>query len=92
MFDSPTKHELKLLFEQNGWTSRKESWEDFELTNEWSELVLFAEEAKPLLEGTINNPEINYKTMIDLLCKAGAKFSAELYDENKVLLYSDKII
>lgn len=89
-FDSPTKQELKKLLEQNGWISRKESWEDFELTNEWSELSLLAEETNPLLTGTIKNPKTNYKILISLFYKAEAKFTAELYDENKILIFNDK--
>lgn len=90
-FESPTKLELKEFLENNGWKSRKESWEDFELTNDWCELNLIADETKPLLKGTIKNPNTNYKNLINLLKKSGAKFSAELYDEENVLIYNDKI-
>lgn len=90
-FSSPTKSELKELLEQNGWTSRKESWEDFELTNEWSEFNLHADESKPLLTGTIRNPEPNYKTLVDLFRKANAKFSSELYDKDNTLIYNDNV-
>ncbi|MDI9312067.1 MAG: hypothetical protein QM535_17770 [Limnohabitans sp.] len=88
-FISPTKTELKELFEKNGWKIRKESWEDFEFTNEWSELNLIRDENNPILKGTILNPEINYKTLFELLCNLGAKFQSELYDENSLLLRQD---
>ena len=91
-FDSPTKDGLKRLLEQNGWTSRKESWEDFELTNDWSEFNLLADERQPLLTGTIQKPETNYKILVDIFRKADAKFSAELYDKNKTLIFNDKTI
>nr|WP_294937204.1 hypothetical protein [uncultured Flavobacterium sp.] len=85
----PTKNEVKKLLEQNGWKTRKESWEDFECTNEWSELNLLADENNPILKGILLNPEINYKKMVQLLYYFGAKFQAELYDEDNVLLYQD---
>jgi hypothetical protein len=91
-FDSPTKHGLKGLLEQHGWTSRKESWEDFELINEWSEFNLHANETKPILTGTIKVPEINYKILLELFRNANAKFIAELYDKDHVLIYNDKTI
>lgn len=90
-FESPTKQKLKELLEQNGWKSRKESWNDFELTNDWCELNLIADETKPLLKGTIKDPKTNYKNLIEFLRQSGAKFSAELYDEKNVLIYNDKI-
>ena len=73
-FDSPTKQELKRLLEQNGWASRKESRQDFELTNEWSEFNLLADETKPLLTGTIKDPENNYKALIDLFRNSKLNF------------------
>lgn len=90
MFDSPTKHELKDLLERNGWTSRKESAEDFELKNEWSEFNLLAGETQPLLKGTIKDSETNYKILVGLFRKAQARFIAELYDKDNVLIYGDK--
>jgi hypothetical protein len=54
-FTNVTKTQLKVLLETNGWIIRKESWNDFECTNEWSELHLVAEECNPLLNGLIAN-------------------------------------
>ncbi|MBL7934528.1 MAG: hypothetical protein JNM51_01815 [Bacteroidia bacterium] len=91
-FNSPTKTELRIFLEQNGWTIRKESWNDFECTNDWSELYLHADEINPLLNGAIANSKINYQKLVDLFCGINAKFQAELYDKDKILLKSDKIL
>src|ERR1700741_5424761 len=91
-FNSPTKTELRLFLEQNGWVIRKESWSDFECTNDWSELYLHADETNPLLNGAIANSETNYQKLVDLFYSIGAKFQAELYDKDKIMLKSDKNI
>ncbi len=90
-FNSPTKAELKIFLEQNGWVTRKESWNDFECANDWSELYLHGDDINPLLNGTIANSETNYQKLIDLFCSINAKFQTELYDKDKTLLKSDKI-
>ena len=92
VFDLPSKNALKQLLEENGWACRKESWKDFELKNEWSELSLIGEEVNPILTGTIKQSEINYKNLIAFFYGINAKFSAELYNEKKDLIYIDKTI
>ena len=79
-----------MLLETNGWTIRKESWADFECTNEWSNLHLVADESAPLLNGAIADPETNYPKLVEMFYNIQAKFQAELYDKEKVMLRCDK--
>lgn len=87
-FDNKSPKELKELLERNGWKSRKESWEDFELYNQWSELNLLKDNNNSLLKGSIKTNE-NYETLLDIFRKESVKFLAELYDENGELITSE---
>lgn len=89
-FTNVTKTKLRVLLETNGWTIRKESWDDFECRNEWSELHLVSEENNPLLNGAIADPETNYQKLIEMFHNIQAKFQAELYDKEQVMLRCDK--
>ena len=53
-FSNVDKEHLKKVFELEGWISRKVTWTDFELTNNWSELILEGEDNCPLLNGLLN--------------------------------------
>jgi hypothetical protein len=47
------------VFSSNGWQLRKSSWTDFELTNDWSELILEGEEKEPLMNDAIIYDKVN---------------------------------
>lgn len=89
-FTNVTKTELRDLLESNGWKIRKESWDDYECINEWSELHLINEENNPLLNGVIANPETNYQILIDMFHLIQANFQTEFYDNEQVMLRCDK--
>jgi hypothetical protein len=91
-FYSPTKNEIKNLLTENGWKIRKESWGDFECSNEWSEFNLLGDENNPILKGTILNSETNYKILVQFLNTINARFQSELYDEDNFLLHQDSNI
>jgi hypothetical protein len=89
-FYAINKNTIKDVFIKNGWLCRKASWIDYELINDWSELILEGEENKPLLHG----PVVLSQTNIQLLDKAFQSLSGgyvyEFYDDNKNLLLEKK--
>ena len=91
-FSSPTKTLLKELLERNGWKIRKESWNDFECTNDWAEMNLLGDENNVLFKGIIANPEDNYKIIITLFESINARFQSELYNKDGSVLFQDKIL
>jgi len=83
--------DLKKLLEEKGWLSRKESWTDFELNNNWSQFSLIkSTDDELLLNGFIKNPSINYFVLIELLKKSNVEFIAELYDEAGEIKYNNQ--
>ena len=80
---------IKSLLENHGWKIRKESWYDFDCSNEFAQMTLFENETYTFLTGIIKNPEINYKKIISLFESIDIKFQAELYDENNNILFED---
>lgn len=83
--------DLKKLLEEKGWLSRKESWTDFELNNNWSQFSLIkSTDDELLLNGFIKNPSINYFVLIELLKKSNVEFIAELYNEAGEIKYNNQ--
>lgn len=58
-FSGISRVTIKEAFIKNGWNWSKAGWTDYELTNEWSELILQGEEHSPLLSGTVIYNAIN---------------------------------
>ena len=86
IIESPSKIEIKNRFYNDSWKIRKESFYDFEIANEWAELNLIGENSNLILTGMISNPDVNYKVLINFMTEIDAKFTAELYDKNNLLL------
>lgn len=85
-FTNVTKTKIRVILESTEWTIRKESWNDFEFVNEWSELHLASEESSPILSGVITDPETNFQKLIDVFKNFQVNFQAELYDKEQVIV------
>ena len=90
LFTGVTKTEVKNAFIRNNWGCSKESWFDFELTNDWAELVLHGDESEPLLSGAVVHNETNIEFLDRLFKSLTTKFVYEFYDSEGILLFERK--
>ena len=81
-FSNVQKSDIRNAFEKEGWISRKCTWADFELSNEWSTLVLEGDSANPLLNGIVQFTEQNLKNLDRILESLMSKYQYEFYDQN----------
>lgn len=88
-FEDISTIEIFNLLEKNGWTSRKSGANEFEFSDALSELELYPTEDGALLNGRLAKAPDKYSEITKIFRDAGAKFSAELYDESNTLLTSD---
>ena len=86
-FARANKGKIAEVFSSNGWLLRKSSWTDFELRNNWSELVLEGEEKEPLMNGIFIYNETNINKLNETLTMLEGQFVYEFYDENENLLF-----
>jgi hypothetical protein len=84
-FNNISKTKSKSTFELFGWSSRKASWTDFELTNDWAELI-----NEPLLHGSVAfNPD-NIKVLDEIFSTLSGQYVYEFYDNQKKLILEKK--
>jgi len=74
------------MFERNGWAIRKAGWEEWELTNTWSELHVEPSSLGLLLNGSVAFHPDNIAILDRLLDTLGEDFQYEFYDARKNLL------
>jgi hypothetical protein len=79
------KSELAAVFAASGWSIRKCTWEDYELTCGFAELILEADDPM-LLHGAVAEVLQNAQGVADVLRKAGATFSLECYATDHTLV------
>jgi hypothetical protein len=79
-----SKKALADIFEANGWTIRKSTWTDFEVSTVWAEITIEGEDKTTLINGVID-PKMfdDFRQFLDSL-RIG--YSIELYDDKKILL------
>lgn len=80
-----TKAEVVALFQRAGWKVRKCSWTDYEVTCEWAELVIEADNPV-LVHGLVANPQENVPRIAGLFDASGASYSAEWYNDSGTLV------
>ena len=84
------KTKIKEAFEKNDWTSSKASWTDFELTNNWSELILEGDENEPLLNGMVAFHPNNLKLLDEIFYALDGQYAYEFCDKEKNLIFEKK--
>jgi hypothetical protein len=89
-FNNINKHKIKETFELFGWTSRKESWTDFELTNDWAKLVLDGADNEPLLHGIVAFNSDTIKVFDEIFNTLRVQYTYEFYDSQKSLILTKK--
>ncbi len=85
-FSRVNKEKIKTSFENNGWTARKVSWTDFEVTNAWSKLSLEGDDVNPLITGKVGYDAKNIKILDRLFNMLACDFKYEFYDDAENLL------
>lgn len=85
-FTGVSKGKVKDVLEKNGWSSRNCSWTDYELTNDWSELVLEGDAEEPLLNGSVVFVDKNIEVLDRVFKTLGGYFVYEFYDDDKNLV------
>ena|SRR5690242_9011942 len=89
-FNNLSKAKIKSTFELYGWSSRKASWTDFELANDWSELILDGTDNEPLLHGSVVfNPD-NIKLLDEIFSTLNGQYVYEFYDNDKTQILEKK--
>lgn len=84
------KENLASAFVAKGWLSRKCTWEDYEVENKWSELIIEGTEPGCLLNGFVINTIENIKQIINILDNTVSTWTLEIYDNHGVLLQKFK--
>ena len=85
-FSGVKQIEVRDFFTKNGWSWRKTGWEDYELSNGWSELILHGKEEFPLLSGAVVYNEGNVKVIDQLISSLNAAYVYEFYDDDQNVL------
>lgn len=86
-FYNVSKTKIKDIFELNNWTCRKESWNDFEFRNSWTELILEGEDNKPLLNGMVAYHQDNLQALNKIFNSLEVQYRYEFYDEKKNVIF-----
>ena len=89
-FKAASKHQIREAFISYGWKYRKVSWEDFELENDWSELVLHGNVNEPLMAGAVIFNPPNVEKLDTVFASIGGNYQYEFYDDQKKLLLEKK--
>jgi hypothetical protein len=89
-FTNISKTSIKELLEKNNWTIRKASWTDFELCNNWTDLMLEGDENEPLLNGRVAFHNDNVILLDNLFNSLGGQYSYEFYDKDKNIILEKK--
>lgn len=61
------------MFESKGWSVRKSSWTDFEISTPWGELTIESDDNSPLINGAIDQAMFN--ALQQVLSSLGLKYS-----------------
>jgi hypothetical protein len=91
-FKGISKEEIKAVFESKGWASRKAGWDEFELTNNWSEFVVESHYQETLLSGAAIFNDISVAILDEIFLQMKIEFKYEFYDRNKNLLFENKTV
>lgn len=78
---------LNSLFTNNGWDSRMCSWNEYEITSDYAELII-ASESPVLISGGISRNPDSIDKIIAILDDAGIAYDFDVYDEHNNLLRS----
>ena len=84
--ESVSKLDIKSTLETNGWRARNISKKDFELVNDWSELILEGDENAPLLNVAVAFTHQTVASLKSIFNQMGGKFKFEFYDSSKKLV------
>lgn len=81
-----SKSEIASLFERNGWYKRKCSWTDYEIQNNWSELVIEGDDFDCLINGILDYSIERIDIIKEILSITEiSSFNLELYDEDELV-------
>ena len=83
IYSSLSKEEITKKFSTNGWMIWKASWYDWEITNDFADLILEGDK-ELLIHGPVSPDYFN--TLAEKMKEIGLSFSLELYDENQNLI------
>jgi hypothetical protein len=89
-FQRVTKAEVKNILIRNNWGCAKESWFDFNLTNDWSELILHGDETEPLISGAVYYSHTIIEILDRIFNLLPGSFVYEFYDAENLLLFERK--
>jgi hypothetical protein len=81
-----SKEEVVSAFAKRGWKVRKCTLVDFEVENEWSELIIEGREPECLIHGYVNNVNGNIRKIIGIIENVVKRWSLEIYDDKGNLL------
>jgi hypothetical protein len=83
IYSSYSKEEIAKKIGKSGWNVRKASWFDWELMNDFSELIIDGDK-EILIHGSVS-PDY-FDTMANKMKEIELQFSLELYDEKGSLI------
>jgi hypothetical protein len=83
IYSTYSKEEIVNRISKAGWNVNKASWFDWELTNDFSELIIDGDE-EILIHGCVSTDYFN--TLANILKEIELQFSLELYDEKGNLI------
>lgn len=89
IYSNLSKEEIAKRFEKIGWKICKAAWFDWEIINDYSELIIEGDD-EILIHGPLD-PDFFY-ALVNKMKEIELQFSLELYDENKKLLLEVKHI
>jgi hypothetical protein len=89
-FNNVSKPKIKSTFELFGWSSRTASWTDFELVNDWAELILDGTDNEPLLHGSVTFNQDNIKVLDEIFSALNGQYVYEFYDNQSKLILEKK--
>ena len=80
-----TKEDINYIFQKQGWTTRKSSMTDFEIQNNWTELVLQDDDESLLLHGLVAYHPDNVKIIRQLFDSMKCAYKFEFYDNDQIV-------
>jgi hypothetical protein len=83
IYSSSSKEEIAKKFGAHGWWVTKASWVDWEITNDFSDLIIEGDD-EILIHGLVS-PE-HFRKLIEKMKEMELSFSLELYDDHKNLV------
>lgn len=83
IYSTLSKNEIANRFGQLDWRVSKSSWFDWEITNDYSELIIEGDE-EILIHGAVSPG--SFTLLVNTMKEIGLQFSVELYDEAHELI------